>query len=118
MKSYVCNAIAALALVASAGVAAAAAGTAGLAAGTDGLTGAQHQEIWQGVSKQAVKESWPTGFKAMIGEVVPSSIKLQPAPKSVSNQVPAVKSYDFAILGNQVLIVDPSSKKVIDIVTG
>ena len=84
---------------------------------TDGLTGAQHQEILQGTSPQAVKESPPAGFKAEIGKVVPSSIKLQPMPKQVSEQVPAVKSFDFAMLQDQLLIVDPTSKKVIDIIT-
>src|SRR5258708_4777285 len=66
---------------------------------TDGLTVAQRQEIWQGASKQALSEtSLPAGFAAKIGESVPSSMKLQPMPKDVSDRVPAVKPYDFATL--------------------
>ena len=42
---------------------------------------------------------------------------MQPLPNSVSNQVPTLKSYDFAALQNEVLIVDPSSKKIVDIIS-
>jgi hypothetical protein len=84
---------------------------------TDGLTGVQHQEIRRGTSAQAVEESWPADFKAAIGQIIPDSITLQPMPKQVSDQIPAVKPYDFATLQDQLLIVDPTSKKVIDIIT-
>jgi len=83
---------------------------------TDGLTSAQHQEIWQGASKQAVKEALPASFKATIGDTAPEALKLQPMPREVSDQIPAVKRYDLAVLENQVLIVNPLSKKIIDII--
>ncbi len=118
MNTYSRNGIVALALLASAGVAAAA-GMSRSAATNDhlNLTGAQQKEIWQGVSQQASKETAPATFKATLGEATPSSIKLQPLPTKVSSEVPAVKSYDFAMLQNQVLIVDPSSRKIVDIVS-
>jgi len=85
---------------------------------TDGLTVAQRDQIWQGASRQVTNESpLPAGFKADIGEAVPASMKLQPMPKDVSDQVPVVKSYDFAMLEGQLLIVDPGSRKIIDIIS-
>jgi len=81
------------------------------------LTVAQRHELWQGLSKQAAKESAPAGFTAKVGEAVPSSIKLQSVPTSLSSQAPAVKSYDYAMLQDELLIVDPSSKKVVGIIT-
>jgi hypothetical protein len=81
------------------------------------LTATQRHELWQSLSKQAAKESAPTGFTAKVGEAVPSSIKLQSLPSNVSSQIPAVKSYDYALLQNELLIVDPSSKKIVDIIT-
>jgi hypothetical protein len=35
----------------------------------------------------------------------------------VSAAVPVVKSYDFAMAQGQVLIVDPSSKRIVDILS-
>jgi hypothetical protein len=83
---------------------------------TDGLTAAQHQEIWQGISKQVRGENAPGDFKAAVGEAAPNALKLQPMPKDVSDQIPAVKPYDFAMLQNQVLIVNPTSRAIIDII--
>ena len=114
MKALVRNGTIALALLASIGAGRAASVS---SAGFDGLTDAQRQEIWQGVSKQATNERLPTGFKAAVGETVPGSIKMEPLPNDVSAAVPALKPYDFAMLQNQVLIVNPSSKKIVDILS-
>ena len=81
------------------------------------LTSTQRQELWQSLSKQAAKESVPAGFTAKVGEAVPSSIKLQPLPTNLSSQIPGVKSYDYALLQDELLIVDSSSKKIVDIIT-
>ena len=81
------------------------------------LTSAQRHDLWQDLSKQAAKESAPAGFTAKVGEAVPSSIKLQSLPSNLSSQIPAVGSYDYAMLQSELLIVDPSSKKIVDIIT-
>ncbi len=105
-------------LVVSFGATGALASPGGSAWITDGLSVAQRDEIWQGASKQAADESAHlAGFRADIGEAVPASMELKPMPKDVSKQVPAVESYDFAMLQDQLLIVDPGSKKIIDIIT-
>jgi hypothetical protein len=114
MKALVRNGTILLALLAGIGSAGAASVR---SAGFDGLTDAQRQEIWQGVSKQATSESLPAGFEAAVGETVPGPIKMQPLPKDVSAAVPVVKSYDFAMAQGRVLIVDPSSKRIVDILS-
>lgn len=48
---------------------------------------------------------------------MPSSIKLQSLPANLSSQIPAVKSYNYAMLQSDLLIVDPTSKKIVDIIT-
>jgi hypothetical protein len=81
------------------------------------LTATQRHELWQSLSKQAAKESAPAGFTAKVGEAVPSLIKLQSLHSNLSSQIPAVKSYAYALLQDELLIVDPSSKKIVDIIT-
>jgi hypothetical protein len=80
------------------------------------LSFAQKNEIWQTLKSQP-KENAPAGFTPRVGETVPNSLQLQPLPGSLTGQVPAIKSYEYAMLQNQVLIVDPSSKKIVDIVS-
>jgi hypothetical protein len=114
MKPLVRSGIIVLALLAGIGVAGAASVR---SAGLDGLTDAQRREIWEGVSKHPTNEGLPAGFKAEVGETVPGSIKMEPLPNDVSAAVPAVKRYDFAMAQSQVLIVDPSSKRIVDILS-
>lgn len=57
-----------------------------------------------------------TGRNLHVGQVVPNSVSLQPLPNDITNQVPTLKAYGFAMLNNQLLIVDPSTKKVVAVV--
>jgi Protein of unknown function (DUF1236) len=81
-----------------------------------GLTSAQQQTVYQDLGKQGEKATVPASFKAAVGKTVPDSVKLRMIPADVAERVPAVKSYDFAALRNEVLIVDRSNKKIVDII--
>jgi hypothetical protein len=80
------------------------------------LSSAQQKEIWQSVSKQNMKETPPVGFRATMGEVVPSSVQLHALPSEAARKVPAVTWYDYAMLQNQLILVDPKSKKIAEII--
>jgi Protein of unknown function (DUF1236) len=118
MKAQLCSGFAAIALVASVSAAAAGPGTM-MKSGQQPLTltTTQQNEIYQDVSQQKVSQTAPKSFTARVGETVPGSIKLSALPASATKQVPAVKSYDYAMLGKQLIIVDPSTKKVSDVIT-
>jgi hypothetical protein len=79
------------------------------------LTAAQRVEIWRRLSKEAVKTSEPAGLN--VGEVVPDTMHLLSFAHSLRKKIPAIKPYLYALLHGQVLIVDPSSKKIISIVS-
>jgi hypothetical protein len=38
-------------------------------------------------------------------------------PQRAANQLPALKAYDFALLQNKLLIVNPNDKKVVDVIS-
>ena len=48
---------------------------------------------------------------AVVGEVVPSGIPLQPMPVEVAAKVPQVKSHSFLVKDDKVLIIDPKDNK-------
>jgi hypothetical protein len=79
------------------------------------LTNSQREAIWQMLGNQPTQAN-STGHNLNVGQGVPNSVSLQALPSNVSDKVPMVKSYDYAILNNQLLIVDPSSKRVVAIV--
>jgi Protein of unknown function (DUF1236) len=57
-------------------------------------------------------------FNATVGSVLPTTIKLQPVPSKAGSAVPALKAYDFAMVNGKLLIVNPSDKKIVEVVTG
>jgi len=102
-------------LLAGAGLAAAAGNTAMASKDRLSLTSTQQHTIFQSVKSQGTKEALPSGFKAAIGEALPASLTLRPLPGDATSKVPAVKSYDYVMLQNELLIVNPKDRKIVDI---
>lgn len=80
------------------------------------LSIAQKQTIYTSISSQKQKETAPPAFRAALGAVVPSSIELQALPKTIVELIPELKDYQYAMVANQVLLVDPKNKLVIEII--
>jgi hypothetical protein len=80
------------------------------------LTTAQKQTIYTSISNQKQKETAPPTFRAALGAVVPSSVELQALPKTIVELIPELKDYEYAMVANQVLLVDPKNKQVIEII--
>jgi hypothetical protein len=80
------------------------------------LTPAQKQTIYTSISSQKQKETAPPDFRAAIGAVVPGSVQLQPLPKTLVELVPELKNFEYAMVANQVLLVDPKNKQVVEII--
>ena len=80
------------------------------------LSPEQKQTIYTSISNQKQKETAPPTFRAAIGVVVPSSIELQPLPKTIVELIPDLRDFEYAMVANQVLLVDPKNKQVIEII--
>ncbi len=80
------------------------------------LSADQKHTIYQSINNQKQKETAPLDFRAAVGAVVPSSVELQPLPKTIVDLMPQIKDYQFAMVANQVLLVEPKSKQVVEII--
>ena len=80
------------------------------------LSAAQKQTIYSSISNQKQKETAPPTFLATVGAAVPSSIELQALPKTIVELIPALKDYEYAMVANQVLLVDPKNKQVVEVI--
>jgi hypothetical protein len=47
---------------------------------------------------------------------VPADVALAPVPQTVITQIPMIERYRLLLDNNQVVLVDPSSREVIDVV--
>jgi hypothetical protein len=80
------------------------------------LTRSQQRTAWRDISKEASTQSAPASFKASVGATIPGDIALQSVPADVASRVSSLKPYDYALLHHQLLIVNPTDKKVVDVI--
>lgn len=79
------------------------------------LTPAQENTLKQGLaSEQTV--SAPSGFQAEVGKQLPPSLTPQPLPSAVEAQVPETKSFLFVKLSDRVLLIDPATQQIAQII--
>ena len=129
MNSHIRNGAVVLALLASVGIASAQnapapAGAPPAAKAQDSmakpsalqLSAAQKTSIFQSVTKDKVKSPPPANMQVSVGAQVPASIELYPLPANIVAEVPAAKSYKYTVAQSQVVIVDPTSMKVVEII--
>ena len=118
MKSLRRCAVATLLLLCSSGLAwAAGTGTPLRVSDNLVLTGAQENLIWQRLGRRAsAAAAMPAGFQPTLYGVVPPSVALHPLPSELTRQIPMVSPYEYATLGNLVLIVNPADRTIVDII--
>ena len=80
------------------------------------LTAAQKSTIFQAVTKEKVKSPPPANLRLSVGTQVPASVELYPLPANLATQIPAAMSYKYTVAQNQVVLVDPTSMKIVDII--
>ena len=80
------------------------------------LTGAQEQLLWQRIGRNA-SSTTPSGLIAAVGATLPASVALRALPATVTRQVPAVRPYKYAILDKSLLIINPTDRVIVDVIT-
>ena len=109
---------AALAVTLAVGVAAASAQTGGITEPSMALqlTPQQRTEIYQAVSKNQLRTPPPANTPVTVGAQIPPVTELYALPEAVTTDVPSAKFYRYTIAQNNVLIVDPTTLKVVDVI--
>ena len=51
-----------------------------------------------------------------IGDAVPENIELHPIPPEVAAKVPQVKSHEFFVKDDKVILVSPSDRRIADVI--
>ena len=80
------------------------------------LTEVQKNAIAEAVRRERKAVIAPPRFVVAVGAPVPPAIELYLLPDSVLAQVPAAKSVKYTVVDNQLVLVDPTTMKVVDVV--
>ena len=70
------------------------------------------------IIKQRLSSTKPVEIekKVTVGMSVPSTVELQTVPETIVSDIPSVKGYRYFVWNDEVVLVDPSSRKVVQII--
>ena len=74
----------------------------------------QERALYRGVMREA--RSSLRQVCVRVGERVPDSVELEPVPRQIAAEAPDVRRFDYFVLNDQVVLVDPDTRIVADII--
>jgi hypothetical protein len=77
----------------------------------------QKHTIYQSVSATEKNSAAPPGFRPTVGAHVPEMIALKSMPETLAKLIPAAKALEVGMVEKQVILVEPTSKVVVAVVT-
>lgn len=81
------------------------------------LTAAQKSAIAEAVRKESKAVTKPPSFVVSVGAPVPPAIELYILPDGALAEVPVAKSVKYTVVHDQVVLVDPTTMRVVDVIT-
>ncbi len=80
------------------------------------LTDAQREQIRSYFSGKSASRLQQADFSVAIGAAVPQQVELQKRPGEVSSLIGGYQGDDYVLVGDQLVIVDPSARRVVAII--
>jgi hypothetical protein len=81
------------------------------------LTITQQKRAYDDLFMPPFAQTPPSGFEAIVGAVVPKSIATAPVTSKAVNDVHKLQPYEFAMIKNKLLIVNPSDHKIAEVIS-
>ena len=75
-------------------------------------------EFRQTITRSSVRPVTNVNFNIGVGTVVPRSIGLHPLPPAILTLVPAYRGYEFILVRDDIVIIDPDTYEIIDVIPG
>jgi hypothetical protein len=79
------------------------------------LTEAQRRMLADAVRGEGLPEA-PVRAELADGATIPADVTLEPVPQAVVVQVPMIERYQLFVANDQVVLVDPDTREVVDVV--
>jgi hypothetical protein len=79
------------------------------------LTAAQKTAIFRSVIIDKSRSGATENLNVAVGEPVPT-VELHPLPPNALAQAPAARQYRYTVLADQVVLVDPRTLRVVDVI--
>lgn len=80
------------------------------------LTNAQKTAIYEAVQNEGVRSASGEDLRLSVGAPVPPSVQLYKLPDEALASIPLMRAYQYAVFAEDVLIVDPGNRRVVDVI--
>ena len=80
------------------------------------LSSEQHAKMWEAVRGEKAARFTGERFAMTLGEMVPQTVPLYVLPARVFEYAPQYRGYEYIQVGEEILIVDPSTHRIVAIV--
>ncbi len=80
------------------------------------LKSSQKTRLSNAVSRIDVKSVTHVNFNVSVGTVVPRTVVLHPVPEAIVDIIPAYRDYDFFVVRDEIVIVEPRSQRIVDVI--
>jgi hypothetical protein len=79
------------------------------------LTESQRTRVSQSISRLSARPVTNVNFSLSVGTVVPRDVHFQPLPAEVVEVMPQYRGYNFVVVREDIVIVEPSTYKIVDV---
>ena len=80
------------------------------------LKSSQRTRLNEAVTKLDVRPVTNVNFSLSVGTAVPTSVTLHPVPAAIVDIIPQYRGYDYFVVRDEVVIVEPRSHKIVDVI--
>jgi hypothetical protein len=80
------------------------------------LSSEQRKKFKTSVETTGSTRSTSTRIELHEGEVLPEDVTLMDVPDTVITEVPELRTYRYAVVGDELAIVEPDTRRVIEII--
>jgi hypothetical protein len=81
------------------------------------LTTTQQKTAYDDLFMPPFAQTPPSGFEAIVGVIVPKSIATARVTSKAADDVPKLRPYQFAMIKNKLLIVNPLDHKIAEVIS-
>jgi len=79
------------------------------------LSESQRTRVSESISRLNVKPVTNVNFSLSVGTIVPRDVHFEPLPAAVVEVMPQYRGYNFMVVRDDIVIVDPASYKIVDV---
>jgi Protein of unknown function (DUF1236) len=80
------------------------------------LSAEQHAKIWTTLRGEKAERLTNVLFSTTVGEIVPGTVHLYSLPVSILEYAPQYRDYEYILVGDEILIVDPRTLRIVAVI--